>query len=460
MAFYYVKAGLTGTGDQGRYASQQTGSFPTGNGGYTSISAAFSASTAPTHGDFICISDASTTTSYSSGQTFSGPTSDGTGVSILSVSDTNCDQYSSGAKESATGGTGAMNFQGKLCVAGIEFDVGGGQNGVTGDGCDHTFYECTFTSSDAASEPVRVSGAAAHAFFHSCTFNYSLSTSDSIYVGQSAGCIFRAVGCTFTGPTTDEAFISANGQGAQIILEGCDFSGMTGSSYMFTDTHWSNITTSDIQQYTMRGCELASGMAFYNSAPPARTAHFLLATNTVDSSGTAEYQYFYITGQGQAEEDTSFYRDNSTAFPSGQKISLKIASDSNASAANPLIIDVPARYAQLSNTNTDNINLYVLSATALDGGDIYAEVVYPDGTNAYTPNYLLDRTDALVPDAFRTVGTLTTNSETWTGRTTENRYTLTLDSSSDPGGDCVPTVKFYLTRASTTVYLCPTVELT
>ena len=59
MAYYYVKNGGTATGDAGRYASQQTGSFAAlGVGGYyPDLAAAIAATTSPVADDFILVSD-------------------------------------------------------------------------------------------------------------------------------------------------------------------------------------------------------------------------------------------------------------------------------------------------------------------------------------------------------------------------------------------------------------------
>lgn len=94
MAFFYVKNTLTGTGDQGRYASAQTGSFPTGTGGYATISAALAATTPPTAGDVICCSDTHSH-NYATSTTLTIPD----GVTVTSVDDTSCDDELAGAYE-------------------------------------------------------------------------------------------------------------------------------------------------------------------------------------------------------------------------------------------------------------------------------------------------------------------------------------------------------------------------
>ena len=74
MAYYYVKSGGTATGDDGRYASQQTGSFAAlgASGYYDNISAAIVATTPPILGDFINPSDLHFHSYGGIGQTFAG----------------------------------------------------------------------------------------------------------------------------------------------------------------------------------------------------------------------------------------------------------------------------------------------------------------------------------------------------------------------------------------------------
>jgi hypothetical protein len=97
-AYYYVKTGGTATGDAGRATSQRTGSFATmgASAYYDTEAEAYAATTAPVAGDFLMFSDAYND-STNSAKTFSNTIGDQTPINIISVSDANADQYSSGA---------------------------------------------------------------------------------------------------------------------------------------------------------------------------------------------------------------------------------------------------------------------------------------------------------------------------------------------------------------------------
>ena len=66
---------------------------------------------------------------------------------------------------------------------------------------------------------------------------------------------------------------------------------------------------------------------------------------------------------------------------------------------------------------------------------------------------------SFVVDPLSTGTTLTTNTEAWTGRTTENRYQIDIDTSGDAGADCVPRIRLYIAKASSTIYLDTTVDV-
>ena len=138
MAFYYVKTGGTATGDAGRYASKQTGSFA-GLGAanyYATITAALAATTAPVAGDYIVCSHLYDFDNGSGqiGNTF--PT--GAGVTCMSVDDTAIDSYLAGAKEQTNGII--LNI-GTVKYVGFIHDTG---NAISVSSNSHTTYEnCT-----------------------------------------------------------------------------------------------------------------------------------------------------------------------------------------------------------------------------------------------------------------------------------------------------------------------------
>lgn len=452
MAYYYVKSGLTGTGDQGRYASQQTGSFPTGTGGYDNIAAAFGATTTPTHGDFICISDASTTHSYSSYDAFPGPTTSGSGLTVISVSDTACQTYSAGAKEVSADGID-LSISGHQNWFGVELTAGDDLF-LAGNGSCIRMVDCTISNA-GFNDGIIFSGDGATCLFYNHTWNIGGDHSSNVF-SFTADVRVEMYDCVFNESVGYDSalFLLGATRTTSLKLVGCDFSDLTSVPYLIDATSWDG-SQDRPKNVEIHNCKIPS-LTDWAGADPDTLGKTYLITGTSNTSVAQEYQYCYGDGAGRVEETTAIYRDGSQSFPSGQKISLDCNTTTLAAPGRPFVFDFPTRYAELSNTATDTLRLYFMCANALDDGDVWAEVIYPDGTNKHTPNYLSSVTNAF--DPFRTAGSLDTNTEAWTGRTTENRYHIDIDTSTDAGADCVPIIRVYVAKASTTIYFCSTVE--
>lgn len=446
MAYFYVKSTL-GTRTTGGGLTKQTGSFTTLGAASVYANIANAITDGATSGDFICVSDAHAHTQATT-ITYTGPTG-GDQLYIVTVDDANCDQTAAtpaSPQETCTASGNDIVFSGGFYVKNLYFDT---EDNITWAGNNNSYLDgCRIYLEDVMTQIV--DGTAVT--FIGCTIDWADTTSA---IQPSSGAFWEFVGCTFTnigsGKLTEAAF--SNGGGA-IILRDCDITSCTGNIF-------NNIGGSKADDDTVRieasGCKINASATLVEE-DFTKQGHRAIITNTASTSAAAEYQYYNQGMHGAAEDDTSIYRDNSTAFPSGQKISLKVVTSSVANAGAPFAFDVPTRYAELSNAASDNIKLYILSSATLYDSDIWAEVVYPDGTNAHEYNYLSTRHTEILD----TNGTeLSTNTESWTGMGSplENKYEINLDTSADAGSDCVPIIRLYVAKASTTLYVCPTLEL-
>jgi len=453
MAYYYVKSGGTATGDAGRYASQQTGSFATigASGYYDNIEDAIAATTTPTHGDFICVSDAHSHT-YASSTTLAGPTTpSGTGVGVISVSDTNCDAYSRGAYEEAAGSTINLTWQGYLYVAGL--DSYAENDNLFRLEQDLFFWDCSFSVDGATDKVVNITADCSVRFVN-CTFNLNAAAADPLIFAGS--CDARFTNCVFTTNASFASDIMDIGINDNVTVEfiGCDFSALS-SSYFVEGSGW-DAASNYPKRLKIRDCKLPSLTDWYRNAPDNQS-HELIVHGSASSSGANEYQWLYLTGLGRAEENTGIYRTGSTAFDGTQKVSVKVSTAADASPTHPFAFEFPGRFVTLSSASTDTVTIYFLSATSLDDGDIFFDITYSDGTNTHTPNYVPSVINQF--DVFRTAGSLDTNTESWNGYTSQNRYEVSLDTSGDPGADGPTIIRCYVTRASTDIYICPTIGL-
>ena len=455
MAYFYVKNSL-GTRTSGGGLTKQTGSFTAlgASNVYANITAAIT--DGATSGDFICVSDAH---SYSlfSGIAYVGPTS-GDFLYIVSVDDANCDaeKTATAAQEHMTDAFSEfITTSGRLSLHGLWLKT-------TDDG-------------------MRLLAANSQVFAKNLTFENVTASKSSMLI-TSDGTYFHGVNCTFTGNSgqyirvaggskltlinctmSDHSKLiegTAQNGGAVIDVIGCDLSDV--SSYL-VEAMGNAANTDDGISVTISGCQLNASLTGYVEETLENLNHRITVTNCSGTSAAAEYQFYQAGYGGAAEEqdDTGIHRDENIAFPSGTKISLKCVTDTNATPAAPFWFDFPTRYAELSNTATDTLTVYLASTATLYDSDVWVELIYPDGTNEHIPNYISTRHT----DVMDTNGTaLTTDSgSTWkngaSDLTAYNEYKIDVDTSSDAGADCVPIIRVYVSKASTTVYFCPTVEL-
>lgn len=443
MAYFYVKNSL-GTRTTGGGTTKQTGTFTALGAANVYATIQLAITDGASSGDFICVSDAH---SYSSAAIdHDGPTS-GDYLNIVSVADANCDTYAaaSSAQETYTG-TGFLYHTGRIADYGM-------------------YYKTSYLIRLDAYTMIKAQGCTWEAVASGDFWIYCggdgvmLYASDSTFIGVSgslmrawSGVDIRIYGGSFSGIT--DLFNSSTGQvgGATAKLVGVDLSSISG--YLLQDGGSAPATDGAMNIHYI-GCKLNATTSFANET--FENYHQRLRVeNSSSTSAGAEYQFHVTAYGGSADDDTAIYRDGMTAFPSTQKISLKCVTDANAQPAAPFWLDFPIRYAALSDTASDTLSIYILSSATLYDSDVWAEMVYPDGTTKQLYNYISTRHTNVLD----TNGTeLGTNTEAWTGRTAENRYQIDIDTSGDAGADSVPTIRLFIAKASATIYFCPTLGL-
>lgn len=451
MAHYYVKAGFGTRTTGGGYGSAQTGSFA--SLGATNVYDNFDAveSDGLAAGDFVYMSDlhdkdygGTTTTIYAPVPAWTSAF-----ITVISVDDVNCDQYKKGAVERTTASNADYYMRGRFRLCGVtirsadRFTLISAHTIVRFEDGELQYKQLYYNDAVQAVELydsdvtlTTVNPAGLYMYGQSGVFVWKGGTLNSAAGGDGLVDYF----CTTT---------AVSGLG-HIEISGVDLSIIDGS-YIF------NSTSIYGPRATLDMCKLhANEPVGFNAFSTGSRTPRVKMTRCSSSSAAAEYSYWEGDATGTIEDDTSFYRDGSVAFKdSSQKVSYKAVTDSDAARGTPFQFDLPSVWAALSSASTDTIRIHLLSATALTDEDVWAELVYPDGTNKHLGNLADSRTY----DPFSSGTTLTTNTETWTGRTTENRYQIDLDTSGDAGADCVPIVRVYVSKASATIYFCPTVEV-
>lgn len=457
MADYIVKDNGVGTGDAGRYTTPQTGSFATlGTANYyASITAAFAATTPPAAGDRILVSDL---------HAFSqAPALAYTGVAtldihIICVDDANMDASRTSGNMGSETSTTTNVTPTDLFLSGIEL--------VTNNNFLIRGMVVLIDSKLSTTNPADL--IAPNADNTALILrNSELALNDTgSYIVCNSGALINMMGGSVT--TTSLGIVSlfsggSNNGGMTVIFKGVDLTSVTGTLIANVGATAADDDTINIH-FDM--CKTASGVAFTNETF-THLAHRALFTRCSDVSTDAEYQYYLQAFGGSVEDDSTIRRADDPAFEdSGTIISYKIITDSNANVGAPLWFDLPWHaWAALSAGATDTLRFFLASTVALTNKDIWIELIYPDGTNKQTPNFISSANNTVggVIDLMATGTTLTTDAASdWRDGASalagHNEYQIDVTASGDVGADTVPIVRVYIGKPSTTIQFASVYE--
>lgn len=445
MADYLVKNGSTATGDAGRYTSAQTGSFASigAAGAYPSITAAYAATTPPASGDRILVSNAHSFAAVAP-ITISSPTTGGF-VEIISVSDTDVTQSAIGATEIANDGidvivTGRTYMYGMSLIAGDDWQMVEANTeviadeciiGVEGTGDDFTVYG-DGTSLSMINTELRIDG----------------STS---VLGIRGGANLDMFGgrVQSAGNLLDTQFTNGGGS---VRFEGVDLSLV--STYLVGNVGSSEIDD-DLMDITFQSCKLNAGLTGILQEELCSYRHNVRAYNCGATAADAEYQFFEASFGGVVESvpNTGIHRDESDAFPSGAKVSMRVTTNARATAMTPFRFSLPGQ--RCSFATSAKVRTYFASTSTLTNRNFYTHMVYADGGDASTYNFLTSKNSNRLSGS--TAHTDDSASSNWlnggSALVGHNEYRLDLDTTSNPGANSVPIVKFHCGEPSATVYI-------
>lgn len=441
MAFYYVKSGGTATGDAGRYATVQTGSFASLGvaGYYDNILAAFSATTLPTSSDFILASD-SHSHLYGANVQFNGPTSGGF-VSIYSVADLNIDQYNAGADETTSDGFD-FTFTGRTSWRGIELIAGDDVNIISQN--VQVIVKDGMLGVNGSNDIVRLAGDGSSLVM----INSNLMVNGSAAsVDMSNAALLKMIGGQVT---TNDRFLFSNWDsgGAKVKLHGVDLSQVSTYILRFVGA---SPTNDDLIDIDIDLCKMSASSPGFVEEEFTNLNHRFIATRSSSNSSNADYQYFNRSLGGDVNQDDTVFRNEDEPFSqSGQRVSHRINTTTAASISTPLTFAFPIpQYTELSQAPNDTLRFFLTSNTALTDKDIYIEVTYPDGTNYIDSNFVSSETSSPLGSG---TALATDSTSTWTGGLTNN-YQIDLDTSVDVGSDSQPIINVYVTIPSAVIHI-------
>lgn len=453
MAYYYVKSGGTAASatDNGRYVTQQTGTFATigAAGYYATIEDCLNAATTPTDGDFILVSSShagsyapSAAVNFNSGGAVAGA-----GLVVASVDDSNCENYLPGASETLTGTTHEYNWYYNGVIAGIDLQMG--DSPYSGNIRYWEYRDCTITQTTSSDFCVGCVTPMGHIRLINVNLTNSAGGTDYL-VQLYGGGRFEWFKGTATGTDLFANNFAING-GAHSYVEGVDLSGLTelfdqsltdSNDNFLIKLHHCNIPTGD-----------PLGGGFHRALYiPGHRIEMTNCGDFADSDNETEYfRHYYATSSGSARLQASIYVSADDAmYESSDIVAYEIETTATCSALKPFVFDLCQEYVDLSSTSSDVLHIDMTTETAvtLTDTEFMAYLVAPDNTGAvntsYHPNWFVDGyvvgsdfgadplTDASQGDgssALTNTGGLAAGD--WTGEdaTSPNFYRVSLDTS-------------------------------
>jgi len=464
VRYFYARTHADGTGTAGGgvggvYSSQQTGDwdtiFSTTAEYYASMEDCYTATTPPVAGDLILLSDIHDVTD---GGDISVGVTGNIYAYVVSVDDTDMAVAKAGATERTGAGgdltVGAANKRQKHY--GMTFEIGDDVY-FAWENAALSFDTCSINL-DSSGDRLYILGDRGYQEYINCIIAWALGTTSAAIVGRG-GSRFVFVGSTFTATTgTLNDFIgdniTATNGGFSAYAVGCNLSDFTG--YLVGDV---GDAIGDGQFFVrIDKCTLGGSLTGLVEVDFIHPSNSVLITNSAATSAAAEYQYFYKDWCGTVQDESSagIHRNESTAFTDGEKISFECITNTNVSRFNPLVFDAPSRFAELATASTDTIRIYfaVVNTTTLTDNDIWAEVIYPDGTNKHVFNLTSNaNSDPLAAGTTHTTDLGSTWKDGVSDLTGYNEYYMDIDTSGDVGDDCVPVVRIHIGIPSETIYI-------
>ncbi len=453
---YYVRDDGLAPASLAPFATAQTGSMTTlGTANFfASIQLAIECDTPPVGGDFIHVSDLhSFVTAANITYTGLAPIP----FFIVCVDDANIDQSRTSGNMAFEETTGILDIIISNCLlSGISLKS---SDNIVGQG-SVLFQDCKLNVTGSGDIAFTTSGDGVSGNFINTEIScdnagglpFAIASGSTVsFVGGSITTISAGLTAMVSG-----GFVSGGGS---LYMYGSEISAVTGT--LIANVGGSG-TTDDAIDVRLDMCRIASGVAFTNEDFKSYNQRALF-TRCSDSSAAAEHQYHLHAFGGDVDDDSAIFRNEDPAFAdSGQKISYKIVTNSDASLAFPLWFDFPnPRFSELSVGASDTLRIFANSNTALTDKDIYPEISYSDGVNKQTPKYLISGPATVGGTSdFMAAGTaLTTDGvSTWTGALS-NLFMMDADTSGGSGGaDSVPIVRLNATIPSVTTQVAAIYE--
>ena len=407
MAFYYVKAGGTATGDAGRSTTARVGSFATMgvSAYYNSVRDVFAGAipTTPPDGDNVLVSNLHSEVSGATYQVGIGSVTTGLNTTVMSTDDSNVSLYLKGAEIRTTNGDiqlgsrvdNSNNFiiKGFVLQSDDVFDVFARYSNVL-------IFDCSVTN---------INGNALLTSTYQNNLTYLKCVFD-IASYFNYGYKVRLIGCSGAIKKGDRYFTSG---AAGIYAEACDFSAST-VPHM----------TSEQGVAEFHGCKLTPAMMDLSIPSSKRGGNAILNSCYATALGGYYYQAYV---DSSIKVSTSILTYLNYKYDSVNGASLLLESQAGVGVSAPGIFklcDIPAQdLAAGDKTYRVQLLLDTDTVAALTDSNFWIDLVHSNNTDLALGNIVSSRnTDILSAGV-----TLTASTETWLGTLPTNTQAYQVD---------------------------------
>jgi hypothetical protein len=463
--YFYVNGGTAdgsttdASGTNGVSTGKLTGAYSSIPNTFATIEAAFAGTVKPVAGDFVLVADTHQQTMSASDAAMYNDLTAGSGrYYIVSTDVNNCETYKKATAYNVA--NTATNYSARLAncwVYGLYFhadDI----NIIEPIGSNKqlTFIDCTIHNALSNSYDVLINANVGSTYSNKLTFLNCQFTSEAT---GAAGCLFglanghnyEAIGCTVSG---NWGSLASGGGSGNVYAYGCDLSTLN-----YVMNNGGNSATDSFINVNLYDCQMENGYTL-SGETLSHYLHTISLYGCTDSTIATPSQIAYATWNGTLDSvigtaSTTGIRSDGTVMSleaDNTYMALKVVTNTDCTAQQPFMFDMPTQYADL--TTTDSIRIYIASDTTLHTDDIKIHVVYRDGTNSYAPNYITsEQATNWTPLEDASTTELTTDSgSTWGGALT-NKYYIDIDTSADAGGECSPIIKAEIRSTSATIYI-------
>lgn len=455
MAWIYVRNDGTATGNGGRYLTQQTGdwdtTFPTTDMYYASLVDAFNLpAPAPTANDFVMVSSIHDHDYGAIGNILiQGPTdNNGDPAYVISVDDTDIAEWLPGGREE---NSADIEFDEQLYLFGLTFETD--NEDIYFDILSNAMAEqCEFIVTESSSRFEARSLSCVE--LNNCIVR--LNGANSSFIVNRDSALFMNGGAVRTTVPANSLFSSSSNQGGVLRMDTVD---LTDFENFLWDGFGDNRSDSPLN-YRMYNCPLNQSVEILEETFFRFGMDWLLS-HCGKTNAESEYQFFHALAGGSIEAvpSSSIIRDETIAYPSGEKTSLRVITADNTHIQRVFRFNLSFQESDFSTFDTIRIYFAVVNTVTLTNSNCWAEVKFPDATNPRIYNEVSNR-----QSDFWNAGTehqLDIGS-TWLNNGVDlagfKEYYMDVDLSGDnPGSSGVPEITVAINIPDVTVYFDPVI---